>query len=356
MRVAVYTKYCKIGSSSRYRFTNYETLHRQNGVKIKYYYLLGDNYFKYIINNTGIKRLIFSMIFLPYYYAKRLVQVLLVYKYDIVHIERELFPRINPVFEKFIKFFLKKKIVYEFDDAIYVTMKPKNKVEEILKLADYVIVGNEQLEDYAKNYNENICIIPTSIDCDKYNAASLNYSHKKEVSRFIIGWIGSQGTISYLENIKEALKNVSEKYNIELKVICNKKLEWDNVKFKINNVEWKLDTYLDELCDIDIGVMPLNDDEWSSGKCGFKIIQYMGVGKTFVCSPIGVNRELSNSNKNGFLANSIEEWKENIERLIEDKQLREYMEQNCREFVNEKYSIEANVIYIDDIYKKLSGA
>ena len=57
--------------------------------------------------------------------------------------------------------------------------------------------------------------------------------------------------------------------------------------------------------EIDIGVMPLTDDQWSRGKCGFKGLQYMAMESATIMSPVGVNKQIINHGENGYLASRV---------------------------------------------------
>ena len=88
--------------------------------------------------------------------------------------------------------------------------------------------------------------------------------------------------------------------------------------------------------------MPLPDNEWTRGKCGFKALQYMAMEIPVVASPIGVNTEIIQDGVNGFLASTEEEWIEKITLLIDDPILRQKLGKAGRQTIIEKYSVKAN--------------
>ena len=105
---------------------------------------------------------------------------------------------------------------------------------------------------------------------------------------------------------------------------------------------WQLNTEIQDLHQIDIGIMPLPNDEWSKGKCGFKILQYMAIGIPSVASAVGANKEIIKHYENGFLVNDEKDWLKYLSELIENKTLRRKIGQAGRKTVEEKYSVEAN--------------
>jgi glycosyltransferase involved in cell wall biosynthesis len=93
---------------------------------------------------------------------------------------------------------------------------------------------------------------------------------------------------------------------------------------------------------MDIGIMPLADNEWSKGKCGFKLIQYGALGIPSVTSPVGVNTDIIQDGVNGYLASTDEEWVEKLSLLIKNEDLRKQLGKAGRKTVEDQYSVEAN--------------
>ena len=102
----------------------------------------------------------------------------------------------------------------------------------------------------------------------------------------------------------------------------------------------KADTEVHQLETLDIGLMPLQGDEWSWGKCGLKILQYFATGIPAVVTPVGINRDIVEYGVNGFWARNGKEWIDRILLLASDHELRRKMGVSARETVEEKYSIE----------------
>jgi glycosyltransferase involved in cell wall biosynthesis len=87
--------------------------------------------------------------------------------------------------------------------------------------------------------------------------------------------------------------------------------------------------------------MPLPDNDWARGKCGFKGLQYMALCIPAVLSPIGVNKEIIEDGRNGILAENEDEWVNKLSRLIEDPELRKQIGTSGRQTVAERYSYDA---------------
>ncbi|HEB36041.1 hypothetical protein LCGC14_1197610 [marine sediment metagenome] len=260
---------------------------------------------------------------------------------DIIFIQKILFP--SPIV--YILKFLNKNIIFDWDDALYAEppfgkqskkeiAKRQYKLRIILKICKLTIVGNHHLKKYALNFNKNIVIIPTSIITSSYKLKK-NY----DSSPLIIGWIGSSGNLGYLKKLDEVFETISKKYKdkVVLKVVCDKPF-YSRSGINIINKKWTLSDEIPNIITFDIGIMPLNKDEWSKGKCAFKALQYMACGVPCIASPIGANMKVIKNRINGYLVSTPDEWVEKLSILIENRNLREIYGKNGRKIVDKEYS------------------
>ncbi|MBT9138962.1 MAG: N-acetyl-alpha-D-glucosaminyl L-malate synthase [Syntrophomonadaceae bacterium] len=233
-------------------------------------------------------------------------------------------------------------------DSLLLKLRYKNSIPEILKASSYVITGNDYLRNYALRFNRNVAVIPTSIDTDKYTAKR-KASKKKD--KIIIGWMGSRSTAFYLEQLKGVFKALSQKYRIGLHIIGADEYRIKGVD--ITNKRWSLEKEVADLRELDIGVAPLIDDGWGRGKCGLKVLQYMGIGIPCVSSNVGVNAEIIVDGVNGFLAGTESEWIEKLSLLIEDKTLRRRLGAAGRRTVEKDFSLKENAPKLKSILKEV---
>lgn len=267
--------------------------------------------------------------------------------YDIIFIFREALMTGSIKFEKaFSK--SKAKLIYDFDDAIWIPnvsdankrfefLKDYSKTSKIIELCDIIFAGNQYLADYASKFNDNVKIVPTTIDTDEYIKQTVNKSDK-----ICIGWSGSITTIQHFEYAIPFLKELKNKFGnlIEFKVIGD--ANYVNEELSIKGMAWNKETEIRDLSTFDIGIMPLPDDEWANGKCGLKGLQYMALEIPTIMSPVGVNSEIINDGVNGFLASDINEWVDKISLLVESEKLRIEIGINARKTVEDNYSVKAN--------------
>ena len=100
--------------------------------------------------------------------------------------------------------------------------------------------------------------------------------------------------------------------------------------------------------------MPLEDDEWSRGKCGLKALQYMAVGIPVVASPVGVNKEIIQDGINGYLAETSQEWEDKLKLLLEGEERRREIGLKGRETVEKHYSLKVNAPHLIKVLKKVA--
>src|SRR5262245_56901871 len=106
-------------------------------------------------------------------------------------------------------------------------------------------------------------------------------------------------------------------------------------------VAWAAENEAQEVGDCHAGIMPLADDEATRGKCGLKALQYMATGRPVVISPVGMNRDLIDHGKNGFLAATSADFVDALLALAQSQDLRARIGAEARRTVEKGYSAEA---------------
>lgn len=266
---------------------------------------------------------------------------------DYVFVHREATPLGPPWLEWITARLLKKKIIYDFDDAIWlpdtsgvntfmVRLKWQQKVADICRWSDKVSCGNEYLCNFAGTYNAHTVLNPTTLDTRHQH----NRLKNQQETPLTIGWTGSHSTMKYLKEIEGILQQLEKTYRFRFLVISNKKpeLNLESLEF----VPWREATEIDDLLRLHIGLMPLPDDPWSRGKCGFKALQYLALGIPALVSPVGVNTSIVRHGKNGYHCGSEEDWLKYLSLLMGDAELRSRLGRQGRQTVEAGYSVAAN--------------
>jgi hypothetical protein len=208
--------------------------------------------------------------------------------HDLVYLERELLPPFTPRLERWAMAAAPRSI-FDFDDAIH--LKRPGAIAEICRRATRVIAGNETLAAWARPHTPRVSVVPTPVDSDRWIPG-------RRDGRTVV-WSGSAENLPYLAAVRDRIR-------APLRVICNRR-----PSFECEFVPWSRDTEVEALRSAAVGIMPLPDDEWTRGKCGFKLLQYMSCGLPVVASPVGVNAEIV-----GDAGVVTEDWSAGIERAL----------------------------------------
>lgn len=295
------------------------------------------------------ERLTPKLLYTPFCYMRRMLHLAATSQYDVVVVHRGIFPFAWPALEKMV---IRRhtKVIFDFDDAIHIghrdtaatkypwiyKFKYGPGVNGMLSHCARVIAGNRTLAEHALQFNSHVSIIPTVVDLDQYA-----YRPPRPSSDVLtIGWMGSRSTSPYLLEIETALRQLSEarpgKIRFRLYGHSQRKMNLPNFE----SLPFSLASEIEDLRTIDIGIMPMPDNDWTRGKCAFKAIQYMALGIPTVTSPVGMATDLVQNNASGLWARTPEEWFEALDRLVTDAELRRRFAQEGRKTVKARYSLQ----------------
>jgi glycosyltransferase involved in cell wall biosynthesis len=211
-------------------------------------------------------------------------------------------------------------------------------------------VGNDYLRQYAEPLNPQVTVLPTTIDTEKYQPKASTALQTPPV----VGWSGSHSTLRHLEWFVPILQEIRASASFRFKVIGADQFAIPGID--VESVPWRVATETTDIQSIDIGVMPLPDDQWSRGKCGLKALQYMALGIPVVASPVGVNSTIIDDGRNGFLASDPAEWSAKVRRLLEDADLRRRFAAEGRRTVEEYYSARTQVPRLVELFEGLRAS
>ncbi len=245
-----------------------------------------------------------------------------------------------------------KRFVYDFDDAVWTShpnvqdeaRREKERTKQAPRFAatcrraDLIIAGNSFLAARAGEYNSRVEILPTPLDTDVY----VPDAARRSAGLPVVGWMGTACNQFFLPELFDALTPLAER--MRLAVVSDESYTDFGAAFE----KWSPERELAQLQAMDIGLMPLSDDEYTRGKCGFKLLQYMACGAVPVAADVGFNREIVEHGRTGFLVRTPDEWHEAVATLLDDPARRAEMAVEARKTVVEKFSLAAAV-------KKLFG-
>lgn len=325
-KICVFTKFSDNGPSSKYRIMIFEEDLKRDLDVVEYRFWNEKYYSKYASNKRKHVLAIGCQYIINV--IKRMYQIQFIApKCDVVFFQKCVIPYMKKyTFEKLHNSGC--KVVFDVDDAVFI--EDKDGTVNIAKHSDVVIVGNEMLGDFYKKHNCNVVVIPTVDYTPDYIAYNKDTFHNK-----ILLWLGSAATVDNLDLIIEPINKLIDKHpEVKFKYICDADHGYTALIKNSEFVKWKKDTVIRDMSDATIGIMPLKDNEYNKGKCGFKLIQYMNLGKPVVASDVGVNKKVVN--RGGCIAENPDDFMTLVEKLLYDEKLyRECEAYTKKEFLEE---------------------
>lgn len=278
-------------------------------------------------------------------YTRRVTFLLRRDSYDLIWIEKELFPWLPVWIERFL---LSGSVpfVLDYDDAVFhyydqhrnplIRLMLGKKHPSLMRSAALVVAGNDYLAEYARASGAKFVeVLPTVVDLERYpNSISLRLYRNVPP---VVGWIGQRSTADFLHPYEELFRKLTSSGVARFVAIG---IDARAHGLTMDSVTWSEGGEAESIAGFDIGIMPLVDGSFERGKCGYKLIQYMACGLPVVASPVGVNRQIVEHGINGFLADSIEEWRVALDRLLADQNLRLRMGKAGREKVERIYTLQ----------------
>lgn len=293
-------------------------------------------------------------------YAGRIKALLSGHQFDLLWIEKEALPWLPAWLEKAL---LPTSIPYvlDYDDAVFhhydqhrsalVRRFLSGKHPALMRGAALVVAGNAYLADYAKQAGAlRVELVPTVIDLDRYPVAGLK-PNNADNSPPCIGWIGQRVTASFLLPYKSLFARMSASGRARFVAVG---IDSKSLGLPMESIAWSEQTEVQSIASFDIGIMPLLDEPFARGKCGYKLIQYMACGLPVVASPVGVNCQLVEHGMNGFLAETPEQWEDALNTLLADADLRQRMGQAGRKKVEAQFCIQATAPKLATMLKQIA--
>lgn len=228
------------------------------------------------------------------------------------------------------------RVIFDFDDAIFLGEKKRAHIEWICRNAAWVTAGNDYLADFARRVTPNVTVLPTVVDTDKYTVKDYTQT-KSEPLR--LGWMGSSLSIyQTLYPHLELLAKLQREIGFDFTIVSNPKPEFPETGLRWTFVKWTPETETQVSNLFDVGIMPLVNDTFQQGKCGLKLLQYMAAGLPVIASPVGVNQNIANAA--GYLATTESEWHRAISALDADRSLLRDLGLRGLAFCRQNYSMQ----------------
>lgn len=340
MKVMLLSRYANLGASSRVRYLQYLPYLESQRVFLEVRPLFSNPYLEALYSGRRARWEVIKG------YLGRVVALMRAGRFDLLIIEKELFPFLPASAER-VLCRLGVPYLVDYDDALFhrydlhesrwVRTLLGRKIDKVMQRASLVIAGNQYLADRAHAAGaRHVEIVPTVVDSQRYTPG---FQHGPG-GPLVVGWIGTPKTSRYLRPLLPVFERLQGRYDVRFVAVGANERDFRNSP--VETQPWSEDTEVASIQQFDIGIMPLQDSPWERGKCGYKLIQYLACGVPVVASPVGVNTDIVKPEENGLLADTLEEWEHSLKRLITmSPQGRAALGASGRRRVVARYSLEA---------------
>ena len=347
MNILALPRYQRLGPSSRVRFYQYYPALQRQGFVIRDAPFFLDDYVRRLYANQPVQ-----IVDVLSAYWRRLFVLLRARDFDLLWLEKEFLPWMPTWMETLLA---RQPYVVDYDDAVFhrydlhrsalVRCLLGRKIDRVMQNAALVVAGNEYLKERAVSAGAKRAeILPSVVDADLYTPAP------ERASGFTVGWIGSPVTAPYLDVARPALEMLTNGGQAQVSLIgAGKAIKWENANVHI--LPWCEESEIQNIQRFDVGIMPLLDEPFERGKCGYKLIQYMACGLPVVASPVGVNAQIVEHGVTGFLAESTQDWQQALAFLRENPVKRREMGLAGRAKMERGYSLKATAPKLADLLK-----
>ena len=351
VRVLLLSRYGRLAASSRVRSYQYLPYLRELGVVVESKPLLSDRYIERLYRGRPRNP---APILAGY--IRRLWNLATSSRFDLLWIEYELFPWLPAWFELLLSR-LGVPYVVDYDDAIFhrydshrnplVRRLLGRKIDQVMRQARLVIAGSDYLAEHARRAGAaRVERVPTVVDLNRYHVTT-----PAEDRTYTVGWIGSPLTAPYLQKVRDALTDVCSDGRVRVRLIGSGPISLDHIA--VETRPWSESTEVAELQRFDVGIMPLPDEAWERGKCGYKLIQYMACGLPVIASPVGACRQIVEHGMNGFLAYTSSEWIVAL-RTLQDPALRARLGAAGRTKVEQAYCLQVTAPRLASLLRSIA--
>ena len=355
LRVLALTRTSSRGPSTRYRIEQYRAELAARGIEVTSRPLFGDSWFAILETRPALLRTLLKAGYSLARLAARVAQAREAARggHDLVLLEQQMFPYLPWTLERLL-WPARTPVLLEFDDAIWLTFAHRAKLAAACARADLVLVGNDELAQFARGTARRVVVVPTTIDMTRYPTVPPPPADGRPLR---VGWIGLRYNLRYLEPLAEPLRRLAAQgVPVELRVISSGAPEgpaWKGVSCV--HRPWSEAGEVAEIQACDAGLMPLPDDAWARGKCGLKLLQFMAAGRPVVASPVGVNPRIVRHGENGLLAADAAGWEASLLALARDPALRARLGASGRDTVEREYSLSGWASRLAETYRQAAA-
>lgn len=246
--------------------------------------------------------------------------------------------------------------------------KLNDATDKFIEIADLVTCSTEKLAEEYRKINPNVIVLPNCIDPFYFDEPL-----KNETDKIRIGVTGSVGITSDIEVLRPILEHYRGDKRIQLVLFSLPPAKDDKITRELYSEEYKFwdsmdiewqpfvpaEEYYDKLNELrlDMIIIPRADNYFNRCKSNLKFLENSMLEIPTIAQAFDTGDSPYQQNPDDqnymLLANTKEEWIEQIEKLITNKELREEMGKKAKEYVEENYNINTKAHLWKEAYETL---
>lgn len=208
------------------------------------------------------------------------------------------------------------------------------------------VTSNERNAEAVRALGGRVEVVPTAVDVSR----AVVRDRSRAEAPPVLGWMGTPSTARYLCEIEEPLGRVAATRPVTVRLTGAGRNPFERLGAELR--AWSLEQEAADIDGMDIGLMPMPDTAWSSGKAALKALEYSAFGIPTVASWTATNQAILGTNPGAVLCRSSDEWATELKRLIDDHAERGERGRSARVWVAERYSVD---VHAPRIHKILMG-
>lgn len=213
-------------------------------------------------------------------------------------------------------------LIWDIDDNIFFSREiSENEKKILLKNSIKIIISQKFLQEkLSYDSNEKIITLATTDKAfEKNNFKGINSNRLRLLQNQLnLVWVGTESNIHFLEKILHQLELAAVELlkvgkELHLITVSSRKLDFRFNKIIYTHKKWSRQASYDALCSSHIGLMPLTDNEYTKGKAGFKLVQYLSAALPVIASQVGFNNQIVDESVGRLIpTNDCFSWSEAI--------------------------------------------
>ncbi|GGY28056.1 glycosyltransferase [Paludibacterium paludis] len=222
----------------------------------------------------------------------------------------------------------------------------RRRVREALSFIDRVVVSTEPLEEFARQFCDDVVRVPNRLKKDVWGGLQ---SRRNAGPKPRVGWVGAMQHKGDLEIIREVITKTASEVDWVFMGMWPEGLE-DVIREM--HIPVSFQAYPEKMAslNLDLAVAPLEDNPFNESKSNLRLLEYGALGWPVVCSDVFPYR--TNHAPVARVANTVDAWLEAIRERVHDRDALAREGDTLKAWVARDYFLEDHLAEWANAYKR----